>query len=108
MVNSLMELVLLAIIVSGQKSISSWFVKAVIRDYEKQKLLKQFRRLALIDGLTNISNRRHFDQILTQEVHASERNNHALTIILLDVDFFKRLNDTLGHQAGDDYLVKVA
>jgi diguanylate cyclase (GGDEF)-like protein len=98
----------LAIIMSGQKIISGWFVKAVIQDFEKQKLLKQFKRLALIDGLTNISNRRHFDEILAQELRASERNNHALSIILLDIDFFKRLNDTLGHQAGDDQLVKVA
>ncbi|MCL1049928.1 GGDEF domain-containing protein [Shewanella abyssi] len=99
---------LLAIIMSGQKIISGWFVKAVIRDFEKQKLVKQFKRLALIDGLTNISNRRHFDEILTQEIRASERNSHALTIILLDIDFFKRLNDTLGHQAGDEHLIKVA
>ncbi|MCL1057544.1 GGDEF domain-containing protein [Shewanella gelidimarina] len=98
----------LAIIMSGQKIISGWFVKAVIRDFEKQKLVKQFKRLALIDGLTNISNRRHFDEILAQEIRASERNNHALAIILLDIDFFKRLNDTLGHQAGDEQLVKVA
>ncbi|QQX82442.1 membrane-associated sensor domain-containing protein [Shewanella sp. KX20019] len=99
---------LLAIIMSGQKIISGWFIKAVIRDFEKQKLVKQFKRLALIDGLTNISNRRHFDEILTQEIRASERNNHALAIILLDIDFFKRLNDTLGHQAGDEHLIKVA
>ncbi|MEZ9820480.1 GGDEF domain-containing protein [Shewanella sp. 10N.286.45.A1] len=98
----------LAIIVSGQKIISGWFIKAVIRDFEKQKLVKQFKRLALIDGLTNISNRRHFDETLSQEVRVSDRNHHALTIILIDIDFFKRLNDTLGHQTGDEYLIKVA
>lgn len=98
----------LAIIISGQKIISGWFIKAVIRDFEKQKLVKQFKRLALIDGLTNISNRRHFDEILSQEVRVAERNHHALSIILLDIDFFKRLNDTLGHQAGDAQLIKIA
>ena len=97
-----------AIIVSGQRVLYTWFKKAVVRDVEKQHLLKHFRRMALIDGLTNISNRRHFDEILSQEIRASERNNHPLCVIMIDVDFFKRLNDSLGHQVGDECLITLA
>ncbi|RTR35116.1 diguanylate cyclase [Shewanella atlantica] len=98
----------LAILVTGQKVLYSWFRKAIVRDVEKQYLLKQFRRMALVDGLTNISNRRHFDEILSQEIRASERNNHPLCLILIDIDYFKRLNDSSGHQVGDECLVEVA
>jgi len=98
----------LAILVSGQRILYSWFKKAIVRDVEKQYLLTQFRRMALVDGLTNISNRRHFDEILSQEIRASERNNHPLCLILIDIDYFKRLNDSSGHQVGDECLVEVA
>ncbi|RTR41022.1 GGDEF domain-containing protein [Shewanella canadensis] len=99
---------ILAILVTGQKVLYSWFKKAIVRDVEKQYLLTQFRRMALVDGLTNISNRRHFDEILSQEIRASERNNHPLSLILIDVDYFKRLNDSAGHQVGDECLVALA
>ncbi len=98
----------LAILVSGQEVLYSWFKKAIVRDVEKQYLLNQFRKMALVDGLTNISNRRHFDEILSQEVRASARNNHPLGLILIDVDYFKRLNDSSGHQVGDECLVALA
>ncbi|WP_244999873.1 GGDEF domain-containing protein [Shewanella schlegeliana] len=98
----------LGIVWSGQKIISGWFFKAVTRSIEKKKLLQQFKRLALIDGLTNISNRRHFDDVLIQEIKASLRTLQPLSIIMVDVDFFKPLNDRLGHQVGDTYLKKVA
>ncbi len=97
-----------AIIATGQKVLFTWFKKAIVRDVEKQYLLKHFRRMALIDSLTQISNRRHFDEILSQEIRASERNGHPLSVILIDVDFFKKLNDSLGHQVGDDCLVALA
>lgn len=96
------------IIFTGQKVLAQWFDTAILRDVEKQMLVKQFRRMALIDVLTNLSNRRHFDEILHQEIRASERNRHPLSLILLDVDFFKRLNDSQGHVAGDRCLVQLA
>ncbi|ABV86075.1 GGDEF domain-containing protein [Shewanella pealeana] len=98
----------LGILISGQKIISGWFFKAVTRSIENKKLLQQFKRLALIDGLTNISNRRHFDDVLTQEIKASLRTLQPLSIIMVDVDFFKPLNDSLGHQVGDKHLTKIA
>ncbi|BAJ03551.1 GGDEF domain-containing protein [Shewanella violacea] len=98
----------LAIIITGQKVLFTWFERAIVRDVEKQHLLKYFRQVALIDGLTNISNRRHFDEVLSQEIRAAERNKHPLSVILIDVDYFKKLNDSLGHQVGDECLIELA
>jgi len=61
-----------------------------------------------IDGLTNVNNRRYFDERLSSEWSRATRNNTELSLLLLDVDFFKRYNDLYGHQAGDDCLRKVA
>lgn len=96
------------IIFTGRKVLAQWFDMAILRDVEKQMLVKQFQRMALIDVLTNLSNRRHFDQVLHQEIRASTRNGRPLSLILLDVDYFKRLNDSQGHLAGDLCLVQLA
>ncbi len=61
-----------------------------------------------IDGLTNVNNRRYFDERLNSEWNRATRNHTELSLLLLDVDFFKRYNDYYGHQAGDDCLRKVA
>ncbi len=60
------------------------------------------------DGLTGVRNRRYFDEHLASEWARAMRNTSALSIVLLDVDFFKRFNDCYGHQAGDDCLRRVA
>ncbi|MCW6036326.1 diguanylate cyclase [Spirulina subsalsa FACHB-351] len=72
---------------------------------EKNELLKE---LCLLDPLTQVANRRHFEQYI-QDVWAqllAEQN--PISFILLDVDYFKRFNDYYGHQVGDDCLLKVA
>ena len=66
------------------------------------------KMLALIDGLTQIPNRRFFDQFLEQHCLEATRKNQSLCLILCDVDHFKKYNDTYGHQAGDLCLQKVA
>ncbi len=68
----------------------------------------ELNRLANLDGLTQIANRRHFDQTLEQEWRRALRNNHPIALLLCDVDCFKQYNDTYGHQAGDDCLRAVA
>jgi diguanylate cyclase (GGDEF)-like protein len=66
------------------------------------------RKLVFMDGLTGVYNRRYFDQQLTTEVARSVRSNAPLSVIMLDVDFFKRYNDYYGHQTGDDCLRTIA
>jgi len=69
---------------------------------------RKLANLSLHDGLTNIANRRCFNETLKREQLRTLRNGLPLSLILLDVDFFKRYNDTYGHQAGDQVLCRVA
>lgn len=73
-----------------------------------RKANQELHRLAIIDGLTQVANRRRFDEYLNQEWRRLAREQVPLSLILCDVDFFKRYNDTYGHQAGDDCLRAVA
>ena len=65
-------------------------------------------RLSYVDGLTGVSNRRFFDKALEQEWKRAIRCKSPISIILLDVDHFKKYNDTYGHLSGDDCLQEVA
>lgn len=69
---------------------------------------QKLKRLAYLDGLTQIPNRRSFDTRLTQEWLRGRRNQQYLSIVICDVDYFKKFNDTYGHQLGDDCLCAVA
>jgi diguanylate cyclase (GGDEF)-like protein/PAS domain S-box-containing protein len=69
---------------------------------------QELHRLAEIDGLTQIANRRLFNLHLSQEWHRLAREEQPLSLILCDVDYFKRYNDRFGHQAGDLCLHQVA
>lgn len=71
-------------------------------------LKRRLESFAYIDGLTEISNRRHFDQVFDQEWRYGVRNEKLLSLILIDVDYFKLYNDFYGHQAGDECLKTVA
>lgn len=68
----------------------------------------ELQRLASLDGLTGIANRRHFDSYLLQMLKQSARSRLPLSLLLADVDFFKAYNDCYGHLSGDDCLVRVA
>jgi diguanylate cyclase (GGDEF)-like protein len=68
----------------------------------------ELQRLAFVDGLTQLANRRCFDERLAQEWQRLKRDQLPLALILCDVDYFKRYNDTYGHQAGDLCLQNVA
>ncbi|MCT7956776.1 PAS domain S-box protein [Laspinema palackyanum] len=69
---------------------------------------QQLQQLATRDGLTLLSNRRHFNEYLEREWRQMERERTPLSLILCDIDFFKPYNDTYGHQAGDESLKQVA
>lgn len=73
-----------------------------------QRLLDEERARASQDSLTGIWNRGAFDKRLGEEVSRARRSGRPLSLMFLDVDHFKRLNDTYGHQAGDRVLVSVA
>lgn len=66
------------------------------------------RDMALSDSLTGIANRRRLDQTLPEEIKRARRNGGTLALVMLDVDHFKRYNDTYGHAAGDECLRQVA
>jgi diguanylate cyclase (GGDEF)-like protein len=70
--------------------------------------IETLHRISTQDGLTGLSNRRHFDDTLVLEWRRAMRNGMPLSLLLLDVDFFKIYNDEQGHQAGDDVLRGVA
>jgi len=68
----------------------------------------ELERLTRIDGLTGLGNRRYFDEYLTAEWKRCQRTQSPLSVLMIDVDHFKRYNDAYGHLAGDDVLKQVA
>jgi diguanylate cyclase (GGDEF)-like protein/PAS domain S-box-containing protein len=84
-------------------------VVAISRDMTAHKDLEdKLAALAIIDGLTGIANRRHFDEQLEAEWARARRDNAPLSLLLIDVDHFKKFNDQYGHQAGDRCLQSIA
>lgn len=69
---------------------------------------EEIYRLMTVDGLTQIYNRRYFDEALEREFNRSKRYSRTLSIIVFDIDHFKRVNDTHGHLAGDGLLRQLA
>ena len=74
------------------------------------KTMSDIRKIAILqyesitDSLTGLKNRRYFDQRLSEEIAQSKRYRLSLSLLLIDVDHFKRVNDTYGHQIGDEVL----
>lgn len=73
-----------------------------------QREVDRLQLLAYIDQLTQIANRRSFDEALEREWGRSARWGESLSLLLIDIDYFKRFNDTHGHPAGDRLLKQVA
>lgn len=81
-----------------------------LRESQRQLLEMNFQlqRLTNLDGLTGLSNRRHFDQYMEAEWKRAIRSKTPISILMLDVDHFKSYNDTNGHLAGDEVLKTIA
>jgi diguanylate cyclase (GGDEF)-like protein len=75
---------------------------------QKRNQLHESIRQAEIDSLTNILNRGAYDRRLQESVSACQEQQLPLSLVLLDLDYFKQVNDTYGHQAGDEILKKMA
>jgi diguanylate cyclase (GGDEF)-like protein/PAS domain S-box-containing protein len=77
-------------------------------EVELQKAYDNLERLAAMDGLTGLANRRIFDETLEAEWRRAQREESTLSMLMLDVDYFKSFNDALGHVAGDETLRQIA
>ena len=97
-------------------ALTAWFA---IRLHEQVQSLKfaqaeiltlnqKLEKMAYLDGLTEIPNRRSFDNTIERELGRAHRYKHSLAVILFDIDYFKAYNDYYGHQVGDRCLQKVA
>jgi len=93
------------------KVVAGAFVLLMIAVYWNRKLSalnKELNRLSITDKLTGLYNRVKTDDMLNGEIHRAQRFGHPFGLILLDIDLFKTVNDTYGHQVGDQVLVDVA
>ncbi|MFH2067995.1 MAG: sensor domain-containing diguanylate cyclase [Candidatus Omnitrophota bacterium] len=92
----------------GEIKTLSFFTNQVGIALENARLYKEVEFLSLTDGLTGLYNHRHFQKLLYEELNRSNRYKHSLSLLMIDVDFFKGYNDTYGHQAGDALLASAA
>jgi diguanylate cyclase len=79
-----------------------------LRMIQVEQLQAELRDQALHDPLTGLYNRRYLDESLEREIIRAERENNPLSVIVLDIDHFKKINDSYGHRVGDQFLVKIA
>jgi diguanylate cyclase (GGDEF)-like protein/PAS domain S-box-containing protein len=81
----------------------------VARDITEQKRLEEdLRRMATTDSLTGLFNRRHFWDLSERELARAKRGSHTISLLMIDLDHFKSVNDTYGHEVGDKVLKHVA
>ena len=78
---------------------------AIRQDITDKKMVEQ---ISITDGLTNIFNRRHFNEVIPDIINSAKREDETLCFLIMDIDYFKQYNDTYGHQMGDEVLIKVA
>ncbi len=82
--------------------------KFMSRNNIEQAYHEELFKLAKVDGLTNVFNRRHFNTSLENEVDRARRYERELSLLMIDIDHFKNVNDSLGHRAGDYILKQLA
>ena len=83
-------------------------LQLVQQSEELQRINEELKKVSLTDALTGLHNRRHFETVIENEVAMSLRHNDISSLILIDIDHFKKINDNYGHNAGDVVLKEVA
>lgn len=78
---------------------------AVREDITDKKIIEE---ISITDGLTNIYNRRYFDEIFPKIINEAKRKNELVAFVFMDIDHFKQYNDNYGHQKGDEVLINFA
>ncbi len=101
---------LTACVVAHENITTEKIAEEALREAERKlrESLEREQVLARTDGLTGLSNRRHFLELAEHEFAVAQRYGQPLSVVLFDIDGFKHVNDTLGHLAGDDILKDVA
>jgi diguanylate cyclase (GGDEF)-like protein/PAS domain S-box-containing protein len=88
---------------------NNWHAVAIVRDITIRKLADdRLKEMASTDPLTGAFNRRRFNEVMQTEIARAKRYGTPITLIIFDIDHFKRINDTYGHSAGDQVLRKLA
>lgn len=87
---------------------SSTVFKFILSDESEKVFHDELYRMGVMDPVTNIYNKRYFTERLKQECSLAKRNKTGLSLIMIDLDFFKKINDTYGHLAGDFILGKLS
>ena len=82
--------------------------RAISYAVERHSLLTKIQQQAWVDTLTGLANRPALFQYLTTQINNSNRNKQSITVVMIDLDGFKAINDKFGHQAGDDVLITIA
>ncbi|MDQ6980289.1 MAG: GGDEF domain-containing protein [Ghiorsea sp.] len=100
--NEHISIILLTLLLLGMLAFS------ISQRKKQMKLVQKLKQLSTHDALTGIHNRRHFNTVLQKNWNDAIRSKTPITLAMCDIDFFKNYNDTLGHQAGDTCLTKVA
>jgi diguanylate cyclase (GGDEF)-like protein len=91
-----------------QQEILIIFSRQAALTIENAKLFTKVEEMALRDTLTGLYNRRYFQQILDYELNRSKRYRQPLSLVFLDIDHFKEINDRFGHSTGDQFLKQIA
>jgi len=88
--------------ITGVYIVSIYYERFIVKTERK------LQELTITDSLTKLYNRRYFDEMFPRQIKIAKRNNQLLVFAMLDIDFFKRYNDSEGHQAGDLVLKKIS
>ncbi len=80
----------------------------VKQSIELAKMSEEFRMMSITDELTGLYNRRHFEDLMDTELKLANRHGYATSLVIMDIDYFKKVNDTYGHPCGDKVLQIIA